>query len=386
MAELKVGLVGAPRGSAFARAFQTIRETELVALCDSNPETLARVGDRLGIARRYTEFAPMLESDLDLIVVATPMPLHAPQAVAALRAGKHVLSEVSAATDLEQCWDLTRAVRESSAKYMMAENYTYMKPNVLVRELARRGLFGELYFGEGEYVHELKQLNEQTPWRRKWQTGRNGCTYPTHSLGPLLQWFDDRVVTVACFGSGHHYRDARGALYENEDTTLMICKLSRGGLVRIRLDMLSNRPHSLNYYSLQGTKGCYEAPRAAGEQHKIWLADYSDDPNRWRSLWEFEAEFMPEIWRDPPQEAREAGHGGSDYFEVREFVDCILHDRKPPVDLYDALDMTVPGLVSEESIRRGGQPLPVPDFRGIDRFPDDLPAELRDSAILRVEL
>lgn len=385
MAELRVGIVGAPRGSGFSRAFQTIRETQLVALCDSNPETLERVADRLGVARRYREYAAMVESDLDLIVVATPMPLHVPQAVAALRAGKHVLSEVPAATDLLQCWELVQAVRQSGRKYMMAENYTYIKPNVLIRELARRGLFGEVYFGEGEYVHELKALNEQTPWRRKWQTGRNGCTYPTHSLGPLLQWFQDRVATVACFGSGHHYRDPRGDPYENEDTTFMICKLSRGGLVNIRLDMLSNRPHMMTYYSLQGTRGCYEAPRAPGETPRIWLADHCDDPNRWRPLADFEAEYLPDLWRNPPQEAREAGHGGGDYFEVREFVDCILQDTRPPIDLYDALDMTVPGLVSEESIRQGGRPLPVPDFRAIRRFPEDLPAELRDSPILRVE-
>jgi predicted dehydrogenase len=171
-----------------------------------------------------------------------------------------------------------------------------------------------------------------------------------------------------------------------EDTVLLLCKTATGKLMRIRLDMLSNRPHNLAYYSLQGTKGCYEAPRGFGDAPKIWLADHSSDANTWRSLSEFEAEFMPEIWRNPPPEAREAGHGGGDYFEVREFVDAILQDRKPPVDLYDALDMTVPGLVSEESIRRGGQPLPVPDFRRIERFPEELPAELRESAILRVEL
>lgn len=384
--ELKVGIVGAPRGGSFVRAFQTIRETELVAICDRDPEALARAAERFAVAQTYTGFDAMVEADLDIILVSTPMPLHVPQSVAALRHGKHVLCEVPAATDLEQCWQLVQAVRESGRKYMMAENYTYMKPNVLVRELARRGLFGELYFGEGEYIHELKQLNERTPWRRTWQTGRNGCTYPTHSLGPVLQWFADRVATVACFGSGHHYRDPRGALYENEDTTFMVCKLTRGGLVNIRLDMLSNRPHNMTYYSLQGTKGCYEAPRGFGDAPKIWLADHSTDPNAWRSLWDFEAEYMPDLWKNPPREALEAGHGGGDYFEVRAFVDCILQDTRPPIDLFDALDMTVPGLVSEESIRRGGVPLPVPDFRRIERFPDDLPPELRDSPILSVHL
>ncbi|HIE30720.1 TPA: Gfo/Idh/MocA family oxidoreductase [Candidatus Poribacteria bacterium] len=384
--ELKVGFVGAPRASGFIGTFQAVTETMPIALCDIRSEILEQVGDRFSIEQRYTDYEKMVGADLDIIVVMTPMPLHVPQAVMALRSGKHVLSEVPAATDLEQCWQLVSAVRESGKKYMMAENYTYLKPNVLVRELVRRGLFGEVYFGEGEYVHELKGLNEITVWRRKWQTGRNGNTYPTHSLGPLLQWFDDRVATVSCFGSGHHYKDSRGDYYENEDTTLMLCKMQRGGLIKIRLDMLSNRPHNMTYYSLQGAKGCYEASRGFGDSPKIWLADYSDNPNQWRSLWDFEEEFIPEIWRNPPEEALRAGHGGGDYFEVRGFIDSIVNDTKPPIDVYEALDMTAPGLVSEESINNGGIPLPVPDFRTIQHFPDDLPEPLRESSIISVTL
>jgi predicted dehydrogenase len=149
--------------------------------------------------------------------------------------------------------------------------------------------------------------------------------------------------------------------------------------------MLSDRPHNLAYYSLQGTKGCYEAPRGFGDNHKIWLADYSDG-TEWRSLWDFEEEFMPDIWRNPPEEALRAGHGGGDYFEVRGFVDSIINDTKPPIDVYEALDMTVPGLVSEASINQGGMPLPVPDFREIEKFPDGLPMSLQNSEIVRVEL
>ena len=149
--------------------------------------------------------------------------------------------------------------------------------------------------------------------------------------------------------------------------------------------MLSNRPHNLTYYSLQGTKGCYEAPRGFGDDHKIWLGDRHSEIS-WHSLWELEEEFMPDMWRNPPEEALKAGHGGGDYFEIREFVDCVINNTKPPVDVYDALDMTVPGLVSEESINKGGIPIPVPDFRKIKRFPDDLPDVLKNSSIISVQL
>ena len=392
--ELKVGIVGAPRGAGFMAGFNAVTETKVVALCDKNRETLERSAERYGIERRYTDYEQMLDSDVDVIVIATPMPLHAPMAIAALNAGKHVFSEVSAATDLTQCWQLAQAVKSSGRKYMMAENYCYMKPNVLVKELARRGLFGALYFGEGEYIHDVKDLNRQTPWRRVWQTGRNGCTYPTHSLGPVLQWFNAardegqeviRVERVACFGSGRHYQDWRGVDFDHDDLTLMLCQLNTGGLVKIRLDMLSDRPHNLAYYSLQGTKGCYEARRGLGDQPKIWLADFHK-PVEWHALSELEEEFMPAMWRNPPEEAVRAGHGGGDYFEVRDFVDSILHDTEPPIDVFAALDFTVPGLISEESINRGGVPLPVPDFRTMQKFPDNLPDELRNSDIVEVNL
>ncbi len=379
--KLKVGIVGAPRGQSFIRSFQAIEETDVIAICDLNIDVVEEVASQFNIGQKYTDFEKMVQSDLDIVVVSTPMPLHAPQSTIALQEGKHVISEVPAATDLQQCWELAKSVENSKNKYMMAENYVYTKPNILIRELAMQGLFGDIYFGEGQYLHELKSLNEITKWRRKWQTGRNGCTYSTHSLGPVLQWFEDRVCTVSCFGSGHHYEDSGGTQYENEDTISMICKTTRGGLVEIRVDMLSDRPALGQYYSLQGTKGCYEAARGLGDQPKIWLAEHSDQVV-WQSLSDFEEQYMPEIWRNPSMEALQAGHGGGDYLEVREFVDSIINDTKSPIDIYESLDMTVPGLVSEVSINRESIPVEVPDFRSIKSFPEDLPSILRDSEII----
>src|SRR5688500_6240352 len=99
-AELRVGIVGARRGAAFMPGFEAAAETEVVALCDADPQTLEEYADKYHIQRRHTDYAAMLDSDLDIIVVATPMPLHVPMSVAALQSGKHVLSEVPAATDL----------------------------------------------------------------------------------------------------------------------------------------------------------------------------------------------------------------------------------------------------------------------------------------------
>ena len=261
---------------------------------------------------------------------------------------------------------------------MFAENVNFDREVGIIGEMVRRGLFGELYFGEGGYIHELKGLFEQNPWRREWLVDRNGCTYATHPLGPLLDWTRDRVATVSCLGSGHHYRDPAGNAYGMEDSVVMNCKLAGGGLLTLRVDMLSNRPHVTTYFTLQGTNGCFESGRGMGERSRVWLADRCSGPGEWRPLEEFAAEFLPEGWRDAPQAALASGHAGADHQVARAFVESV-RSGTPAIDLYRGLDMTLPGLLSQESIRRDGAPVPVPDFRAISRFPDDLPAELRES-------
>jgi predicted dehydrogenase len=265
---------------------------------------------------------------------------------------------------VEECRALVRTAQQSQAIYMIAENYTYMKPNVLVKELVQRGLMGEVYYAEGEYLHELKELNEITPWRRRWQTGIDGITYGTHSLGPILQWMPgERVVRVCCEGSGHHYRDPRGDQYENQDSCVMLAKTTRGALIKIRVDMLSNRPHAMTNYTLQGTHGSYESARAKGEQNRIWLSELHDEPNNWHNLADLEANYLPEIWRNPPPAALQAGHGGGDYLEIFDFIRAILGEAPCPIGIHEAMDMTLPGLISQESIRQNGTWLEVPDSR-----------------------
>ena len=362
---IRFGIIGAAgRGGGFAGALQAHPATKITALCDIREEQLKQNAEALGVKHTFTNAEEMLDSgEMDAVVVGTPMHFHVPQAVMALERNLHVISEVPAGVSIEESRDLVRAARRSKGTYMMAENYVYMKPNILVRELVRAGLFGEMYYAEGAYIHELKALNEKTRWRRRWQTGVNGSTYPTHSLGPVLQWFEgQRVVAVCAMGTGHHYEDPRGVHYETEDSVTMMCRLSGGGLAQIRVDMLSNRPHNMVHYALQGTDGCYESTDGYKGIPKIWLKSRSETP-QWEPLENLEEEYLPDYWKHPPEAALKAGHGGGDYWEVQDFVAAIQEGREPPISIDQAMDLTLPGLVSQQSIAQGSMWVAVPDSR-----------------------
>lgn len=364
--DIKIGIVGAAgRGSGFFNAFTCNPRTAITALCDINEEGVRKSAAEIGVEQVYTDCETMLDrSGIDAIVIGTPMPLHAPQAIMALDRGVHVMSEVPAGVSIDECRQLVKAANRSKATYMMAENYCYVRSNVLVKHIARAGEFGDIYHGEGAYIHELKELNEITRWRRRWQTGVNGNTYCTHSLGPVYQWFDNtRVVKVCCYGSGHHYTDPRGDRYEQEDTTTTACRMANGGLVELRLDMLSDRPHNCTYYSVTGTGGCYEAARGFGDKPKIYLKSHHEGVPKWHDLEELAEEFLPDEWLNQCEEARRAGHGGGDYMEILDFVDAITTGQDPPIGIHQAMDITLPGLVSQQSISQGSVWLDVPDSR-----------------------
>jgi len=74
---------------------------------------------------------------------------------------------------------------------------------------------------------------------------------------------------------------------------------------------------------------------------------------------------LPLSWvhTNMPPEAHVGGHGTSEYLMVADFVDAVLNDKTPAIDVYFGLDMTLPGICAHESAENGSVPVEVPDFR-----------------------
>jgi len=361
---LKIGIAGA-RGLSTLMGFNAVPDVTVAAICDLDANLLASASKKYNIPKTYRVFDDMIESDIDAVVIATPMQCHVPQAIAALEAGKHILSEVTAGVTMDELWWLIECVEKYKKIYMFAENYCYMPRVQQIRNMVRRGLFGEIYYGEGEYLHELSSLatypNGKTSWRNFWQLGKRGAFYPTHSIGPVMQWFDDeRIISVSSFGTGHHANPK----FRQDDTSITLCRLTNDKLAQIRVDCLSPRPHNMTYYQLQGTRGAYEAPRGFGDGHKIWLTDMDPDTDHaeWRSLNDFD-EYLPDRYKKAKDEQLEAGHGGGDFFLVEDFVNAIKNNAAPDIDVYKACEWTAVALLSEISVTNSGRAIDMPHFR-----------------------
>jgi predicted dehydrogenase len=377
---LRVGLVGVgARGMSFKPAIDAFDEVTVHAVCDVDKDAIQEAAAAFDASEKFTDYEPLLQKgNIDTVVIGTPVHLHVDQATAALERDLDVVSEVPVGVSVDECRTLVQACADSDGRYGMIENFPYLKQCLIVESMVAEGLFGEVYYAEGEYLHELKALNERSGWRRRWQTGVDGITYPTHSLAPILRWFgDDRVNRVTCSGSGHHHVDADGHRYEQQDTTIMLAETEQDRLIKIRLDMLSERPHAIDNYQLQGTAGSYESARTEDDRGRVWIADREtlreSRAYEWRDLATFESKYFPERWRDwrPPDTSDIGGDDlafrdrvlAADFRMWSDLFDALLTDSALPMDVHEALDVSLPGLYSQQAISGDPEWVEVPDSR-----------------------
>ena len=361
----KVGIVGLSRGRGFVRVFGAHPRIEVTALCDVDAARLAEVGEAFGLpeVRRHADFDDFLGAEMDIVMVATPIPLHAEQTVGSLESGRHVLCEQTAAYTVEECARIVEAVRRTGRAYMMAENYCYFH---YVREWQRMigaGRLGDIYYAEAEYVHEIIPLlvNDETG-AYFWRHARPPIWYCAHCLGPLLTLMDDRIVQ-ACgsvtragveapgFSRRPDQSDHPGFL----DMELGLFRTQRGALIKILRSQVAHRYPHLVWYSLYGTKGYVESGRDMKDGLLFLQGEQSPKEG---------ARAVPCPVSDPdaPEEARAGGHGTSEYFMIRDFLDALDQKKRPPIDVVRAMDFTVPGLIAHASAMSDGNWRDVPLF------------------------
>jgi len=356
MSKWKIGIVGLRRGRSFVNVLGAHSRIEVAALCDVDPAPLDELGEAfaLGSERRFTDFAGFLAADIDVVIVATPIALHADQTVRALEAGKHVLCEQTAAYTVADCRAVVDAVRRTGMKYMMAENYAYYH---YVRQWKRRidqGQLGTIFYAEGEYVHEIIDLLvDPETGDYHWRHERPPIWYCAHCLGPLLTLMGDRVVAACGAHAGFHRRPDQADHPGFLDMEVALFRTAGGALIKVLRSQVAPRYPHLVWYCLYGTKGYVENGRGRGPG-QLWTDAEMTPDDEARDI------DCPKADPDAPPGAAAGGHGTSEYDLIRDFLDALDRDADPPIDAVRAMDFTVPGLIAHQSAMTDGNWREVP--------------------------
>ena len=356
--KLKVGVLGASRGETMINFCKKTGEAEVVAVCDKYEHALQKFKKQKGVTC-YEDFEQFIKHDMDAVVLANYATEHAPFAIKCLKAGKHVLSEVLAVATPKEAVELIEAVEESGLVYSYAENYCYMPATKEMAKLYKQGKLGEFEYGEGEYIHNCEPIWPEITYGdpNHWRNNMYATFYCTHSIGPLLYITGLRPVSVVGFELPFSSRNARMGRKGGAAGIEMIT-LESGAIIKsIHGDLDKNSI----WFAVYGSKGRLESARedaCEGDINTLY-ANLDDVEGIYR---------CDPIKTQPKDEFSEMadglGHAGSDYYPMHWFVEaCKGNKNAQTIDVYKAVEMTLPGIYAHHSILDGSIPKEIPNLR-----------------------
>jgi predicted dehydrogenase len=271
------------------------------------------------------------------------------------------------------------------------ENVNYRRDVMAVLNMVREGLFGEILHCQGGYQHDLRHVKfndglqpygggveygekgfSEAKWRTQHSIDRNGDLYPTHGLGPVSNVLDINrgnkmqfltSMATQARGLNKYIRDNGGNDHPNSkinfkcgDIITTTIKCYNGQTIVLSHDTNNPRPYSLNF-RVQGTKGIWQK-----DNRSIYLEGLSIESHIWESEDAYLKKYDHPLWKRFESKAAGSGHGGMDFFVLRDFINSIKNKTRPPIDVYDAASLSVISPLSEKSIRLGSAAVKIPDF------------------------
>ena len=337
---------------------------KILALCDIVPEKaehaqslVVKSGQKA--PELYTKGDHAFESlvardDLDLVIIATPWNWHVEMAVASMTHGKHTCVEVPAATTIKDCWKLVNTSEQTRRHCIMLENCCYGYNETLVLRMVHAGLFGDLLYGEGAYIHDLRDElfsnKGEGLWRRIVHTQRDGNLYPTHGLGPVANYMGiqrgDRFDYLVSMSTPQHGLEE----YRKQHIAAVRSALDRALHQRRHEYLASSKPQRASPSPLSTTPSTHTpttastsspAPRALSPT--IRRASTSTDRPAAKSgarIDNCEDKYQHPLWKKEGDIAQKlGGHGGMDYIMLYRLLQCMRQGLIPDMDVYDAAEL-----------------------------------------------
>jgi predicted dehydrogenase len=397
--KVRIGMVGVGgMGTSHVFNFLKIEGCEIVAVCDIVESRVERAQNMAveagfkkpdGYSKGEYDFKRMCErDDIDLVFTATPWKWHVPVCLEAMNTGKHAATEVPAALTIDECWKLVETSESTGKHCIMMENCNYDREEMMILNIVKKGLMGELLHARCGYLHDLRavkhDMNGEGVWRRAHSMTTNGDLYPTHGLGPVAQCMDinrgnyfDYLVSFGTKTRGlHKYALKEFGLdspqaeeeFVLSDVVSTLIRTKKGETILVTHDTSSPRPYSRDIL-VQGTNGIvrkYPKP--------LIHIEGKSPGHRWEELNIYREEYYHPLWSQMEAEAEGAGHGGMDYLEDYRLIHALKNGLEPDMDVYDAAMLSAVTELSSRSIASGSWPMQFPDFtRGMWKQERELP-------------
>jgi predicted dehydrogenase len=368
--KINLAIVGLGFGAEFIPIYQAHPNANLVAVCQRDPKKLAAIQKAFGIAKGYTDYADLLrDPEIDAVHINTPIPDHAAQSIAALRAGKHVACTVPMATSVADCRTIVDLTKRTGLRYMMMETVVYAREYLFIKELYDRGELGKIQFLQASHQQDMDG------WPNYWP-GLPPMWYATHCVGPMLALTNAAAEYVSCFGSGtirpelvKHYQSPFAV--ETAHVKLRDSDLT-ARIIRSLFDTARQYRESIDVY---GSKKSFEWTLVENEPHvlhtaklpehtipkKITVPDYAKRLPK--GIRPFTTQGVYDLGKKTHLSFTQgAGHGGSHPHLAHEFVTALVEGREPYPNARQSANWTCVGLCAHESALRGGRIVRLPAF------------------------
>ena len=393
--KVRVGFIGlGGMGGSHMRNLMRIQGVEIKALCDIVGSKVKRWQKEFeksgkqqpeGYSRGEHDFKRMCQrDDIDLVYAATPWRWHAPMCIEAMKAGKHAAVEVPAFMTIEECWNVVKTAESTGQYCVMLENCNYDRFEMIVLNMVKKGVLGELLHGQCGYLHDLRGVKFRAGgeglWRREWSKTHNADLYPTHGLGPVSQCMDinrgnrfDYLVSMStksrglhCYAVNRFGADSPQAKekYMLGDVVTTQIRTVNGETIILTHDTNGPRSYSRDFY-IQGTKGVARKYPEPG----FFIEGKSKGHRTWDDLDKFKDEYQHPLWRKMEElaaaksgEGVKGGHGGMDCVEDYRLINALRKGIEPDMDVYDAVALSSIVDLSGQSISQGSKPIKIPDF------------------------
>ena len=388
---VRIGFIGlGKRGILALERYMHIEGIEVKSLCDLrkvNVEHAEAILEKYGHpkAKDYSGegmWRQMCEcEDVDLIYICTDWLTHTDIAVHAMRQGCHVALEVPAAMNVADCWRLIDTAEQTQRHCMMLENCCYDAFALTTLNMVKQGVLGEIIHAEGAYIHDLRDEyfigedgRRHDHWMQLYSQQHTGNPYPTHGLGPICQWMaihrGDRMEYLVSMSSrqfglstyaeqkfGKHSEEAKRN-YVMGDVNTTLIRTSKGKTIMLQYDVTTPRPYN-RHQTICGTRGFmqkYPTPC-------ILLDEFGKEPLSGTLFSKIMKRYRHPFTTIIGEEAKRKGITNEmNYIMDYRLVYCLRNGLPLDQDVYDAAEWSCITELSEQSVKRGGVPIEIPDF------------------------